>query len=92
MALKAGSVADFANSLAADMEQAMRDEWLAVKNTPLPDAGEKDRRLLLVAIARGLFTFLKNHEDALALRITLREDNNLGTDETFRVTQLELNL
>lgn len=92
MALKPGSVADFGSSLAASMEQAMKDEWLAVKGVPLPNQGEDDRRLLLVAVARGLFAFLKAHEDTLMTRMTLREDAPGGTDEAFLVTQLELNL
>jgi hypothetical protein len=92
MALKAGSVADFSASLAQAMEAAMVDEWLAVKSVPLPGQGQEDRRLLFVAVARGLFDYLKANEDALMTRVTLREDTGMGTDETFLVTQLELNL
>jgi hypothetical protein len=92
MPLKAGSVADFVGSLAASMDQAMKDEWLAVKGTPLPTQGEQDRHLLFVAVARGLFTYLKAHEDEVASKITLKEDQPGGTDEAFLVTQLELNL
>ena len=92
MALKAGSVADFGNSLAAAMEDAMQDEWQAVKGVPLPDQGEEDRRLLFVAIARGLFVFLKAHENEFMVDITLREPGVGGTDENLLVTQLELNL
>ncbi|BCT67369.1 hypothetical protein [Nitrosospira sp. NRS527] len=92
MALKAGSVADFSSSLAAAMEQAMKTEWQAVKGVALPNQGEEDRRLLFVAIARGLFDFLKEHEDEFITNITLREPGASGTDENFLVTQLELNL
>ena len=92
MALKAGSVADFGNSLAAAMEDAMQDEWQAVKGVPLPGQGEEDRRLLFVAIARGLFVFLKAHENEFMTDITLREPGVGGTDENLLVTQLELNL
>ena len=92
MALKAGSVADFGNSLAAAMEDAMQDEWQAVKGVPLPGQGEEDRRLLFVAIARGLFVYLKAHENEFMVDITLREPGVGGTDENLLVTQLELNL
>lgn len=92
MALKAGSVADFGNSLAAAMEDAMQDEWQAVKGMPLPGQGEEDRRLLFVAIARGLFVYLKAHENEFMVDITLREPGVGGTDENLLVTQLELNL
>lgn len=92
MALKAGSVADFGNSLAAAMEDAMQTEWQAVKGVPLPGQGEEDRRLLFVAIARGLFVYLKAHENEFMVDITLREPDVGGTDENLLVTQLELNL
>ena len=92
MALKAGTVADFGNSLAAAMEDAMQDEWQAVKGVPLPGQGEEDRRLLFVAIARGLFVYLKAHENEFMVDITLREPGVGGTDENLLVTQLELNL
>jgi hypothetical protein len=92
MALKAGIVADFGSSLAAAMEQAMKTEWQAVKGVALPGQGEEDRRLLFVAIAQGLFDYLKAHEDDLMIDITLRGPGAGGTDENFLVTQLELNL
>ena len=90
MALKAGSVASFGGSLAAAMETAMAQEWQVVKGVPLPNMGVDDRRLLFVAVARGLFTYLKANEDLLMTQITLRD--SLAFDETFEVRQLELNL
>ena len=92
MALKAGSVADFGDSLAAAMEHAMQTEWHAVKDVALPNLGMEDRRLLFVAIARGLFEYLKAHENEFVTDITLREPGAGGSDENFLVTQLELNL
>lgn len=94
MALKAGRVADFSASLAEAMEQALREEWQAVKGVALPGQGEQDRRLLLVAVARGLFSYLKLHEDDLLDRITLQVDDGFGTGTTqaYLVTQLELDL
>jgi hypothetical protein len=92
MALKPGRVSDFGDSLAEAMELAMKEEWQAVKGFALPDQGSEDRRLLFVAFARGLFRYLKQHEDELITRATLREDIPMGTDEVFLFTQLELNL
>jgi len=92
MALKAGRVSDFGNSLAAAMELAMQEEWQAVKGVALPGQGSEDRRLLFVAFARGLFVYLKAHEDELITRLTLHEEGGLGSDETRLVVQLELNL
>jgi hypothetical protein len=61
--LRAGTSADFSNSLAAEMEAAMKVEWQNVKGSPLPGgAGEEDRRILFVAVARGLLKFLEDHK------------------------------
>jgi hypothetical protein len=60
--LKAGTVADFENSLAAEMEVAMKTEWQRVKSSVLPGgAGEEDRKILFVAVARGLLKYLTDH-------------------------------
>jgi hypothetical protein len=91
MALKAGSVANFAGSLAEAMDNAMKTEWQAVKGVPLPGQGQDDRRLLFAAIAQGIFVFLKAHEDELMNNITI-EDVGIGSPKNYDVTQLELNL
>jgi hypothetical protein len=92
MALKSGSVSDFAGSLAEAMEAEMKVEWQAVKNTALPDQGVEDRRLLFVAIARGTFKFLKQHQNEFMNKITLHDDSGIGSDMKYAVVQLELNL
>jgi len=61
--LKAGTVADFSSSLAAEMEAAMETEWQNVKGSALPGgAGEEDRKILFVAVSRGLLKFLTDHK------------------------------
>lgn len=92
MALKAGTVADFANSLAEAMDTAMQQEWQVRKGVPLPAQSQDDRRILFAAIAQGIFVYLKANEDFLINKITIREDTGIGTDEDYLVTQLELNL
>mgnify|MGYP000940622719 CR=1 FL=1 len=91
MALKAGTVASFGSSLAEAMDNAMKQEWQAVKGVPLPSQGEEDRRLLFAAIAQGIFVYLKANEDQLMNNITL-EDVGIGSPQNYDVTQLELNL
>lgn len=91
MALKAGTVASFGSSLAEAMDNAMKQEWQAVKGVPLPSQGEEDRRLLFAAISQGIFIFLKAHEDDLINKITL-DDTGVGSPIDYDVTQLELNL
>jgi hypothetical protein len=63
--LKAGSAetaTDFADSMAAAIEDAMRQEWSRVKNESLPAMGEQDRRILFAAIAQGVLQYLKAHK------------------------------
>lgn len=91
MALKAGTVANFAGSLADAMDKAMQKEWQSVKGVALPGQGQDDRRLLFAAISQGLFNFLKQHEDELMDNITI-EDVGIGSPKKYDVTQLELNL
>lgn len=61
--LKAGTVDDFASSLASYIDTAMNNEWLAVKGEALPsgDQGAGDRRILFAAIAQGVLKFLADH-------------------------------
>jgi hypothetical protein len=92
MALKPGSVADFAGSLAEAMENAMKQEWQAVKGVPLPEQGVDDRRLLLVSIARGLFVFLKANENDFINKAKLHDALGGVIDIDYDVVQLELNL
>lgn len=83
--LKAGRVADFAGSMAEAIEAAMQQEWQAITGVPLPGEGQADRRLLFVAIARGVLGYLKAHEDEILTEITLG-------GATQNVTGLELNV
>ena len=92
VARKAGIVASVSSSLAEAMDNAMKQEWQAVKNVPLPSQGEEDRRLLFAAIAQGIFDYLKANEDQLMNNITLDNGGGGGSSQNYEVTQLELNL
>jgi hypothetical protein len=60
MALKPGTVDDFAGSMAEAMDEAFKAEWLDVKGTPLQTAsGEEDRKILFAAISKGVVRHLK---------------------------------
>ncbi len=57
--LKAGTIDNFASSLASYIDDAMQKEWQAVKNEALPSGpGEEDRKILFAAIAQGVLHFL----------------------------------
>jgi hypothetical protein len=61
--LKAGTVDDFASSLASYIDKAMQNEWQSQKGELLPDQGQgaDDRRILFAAIAQGVMKFLADH-------------------------------
>ncbi len=69
MPMKAGTVSDFAGSMAEAMENALKQEYQAVKGEPLPGLGVEDRRLLLVAIAQGVVRYLKENGDAFQISV-----------------------
>jgi hypothetical protein len=52
-------------SMAMAMEQAMGDVYSKMKEQSLPDMGKEDRRLLFVAIARGILQYLDDHQGAI---------------------------
>ena len=67
MAIKAGTVNDFNDSMAEAMELAMKQEYQNLKGVAMPTMGENDRRLLLCAIAQGVVRYLKDNLDAFSV-------------------------
>jgi hypothetical protein len=63
MAIKAGTVADFENSMAEAIEDALKAEWSTVKEIDFPNNDPEDRRLLFVAIAQGIVRYLKDNAE-----------------------------
>jgi hypothetical protein len=69
MSLQAGTVANFANSMAEAIENAMEQEYKAVKGEDLPTTGQEDRRLLFAAIAQGVVKHLNDNPDAFRVQV-----------------------
>ncbi|NML16830.1 hypothetical protein [Azohydromonas caseinilytica] len=64
--LRTGTVNDLEDSLAGAIEAAMQAEWHAAKGQFLPDgAAGQDRRILFVAIAKGVLGYLEAHQAEL---------------------------
>ena len=59
MALKPGSMRNFAGSMAEAIELAFKTEWAAAKTEPLLPASEDGRKILFAAIAQGVVRHLK---------------------------------
>lgn len=75
-ALRAGSFAsDGDGSLAALIEDAMREEWQAARGEPLSTSGPgvKDRRILFAAVAKGVLRYLYEHRDDLITTLEINE-------------------
>jgi hypothetical protein len=70
MAMRAGTVDQFANSLAEAIEDSLAAEMLAKKGQPLPDQNKEDRRILLAAIAQGVLGYLRNHQGDFEVRLS----------------------
>lgn len=61
MALKAGTLTDFDDSMAKAMEDALAVLWQAKTGESLTAAAQEDRRLLFIAIAQGVVKHLKDN-------------------------------
>lgn len=86
-ALRAGTLqeTEFAGSMAEAMEDALGQEWFNLKSTPLPAQGQDDRRLLFVAIAQGVVSYLTANADAFNVAVTTTQTGDL-IDSTGTVT------
>ena len=56
-------------SMARAMEDEMRYVFETVKEIPLPEMGQDDRRLLFVAISRGVLRCLRDHQPTITVPI-----------------------
>ena len=65
--LYGGSLYDFAGSLAADIEDALRDVRSEAGREPPPE--DDDRRMLFIAIGRGVVAHLKREQAAFAIHV-----------------------
>lgn len=84
MALKAGTIADFTNSMAKAIEDAFIAAWPDAMGTgttaPTPNA---QMQLLYVAIAQGVINHLAAHPEAFVIDATLS-----GTTITSSIQQI----
>jgi hypothetical protein len=60
--------------------------FLKVKGSDMSKAGQEDRRLLFVAIARGVLKYLKDHETAIQVNLSqpaVAHNHKVGLDVTM---------
>jgi hypothetical protein len=68
-------------SMAKIIEEEMTNVFGLVKGTPLPDSGKEDRRLLYVAISRGVLKCLRDHQVSMSTTVA----TNGGPPRTGRI-------
>jgi len=51
-----------AGSMTLEIEKQLGDLNQKIKGSDLPDTGREDLRLLLMAISRGILSYLQNHQ------------------------------
>ena len=73
-----------AQSMAKAIEDAMGEVFQRVKGKPIPEVGKEDRRLLYVAISRGILRYLADHQ------VTMR--TNFTINGTARTGHIDLNV
>jgi hypothetical protein len=78
------------DSMAKAMDDAMVDAYQKLKGSPLPDKGKEDRRMLFVAIAQGLLTYLRSHENDMISSINLTPSE--GTALNYTVNSVSMNI
>ncbi len=59
------------DDMAAAMLTALPQAWKEVKGVEFPGGGQDDQRVLFIAIARGLLTYLKNNPNEIMNTINL---------------------
>ena len=60
---KPGTITNFSGSMAQAIETEYEAIWNSLKEQPLPNEGREDRRMLFVAIARGVMKHLEQNVD-----------------------------
>jgi len=78
------------DTLAKAIEEEMADVFQKVKGISLPDVGKDDRRLLFVAIARGVLKYLEAHQHDVLASVTI--SHTTGPSVTHTVSNVDLNI
>ena len=78
------------SELTQAMQEALQTEWRAAKGEEMPEAGAEDRRLIFAAVARGLLTYLRAHQNDWLNTITFEDPGTGRVTHTVKATQLNI--
>lgn len=60
-----------ADKLADAMFAQMDEAWLLVKGKPIPNPPGEDARIMFLAIARGLLSYMEQHQNDMVSSVAL---------------------
>ncbi|MCW5983247.1 MAG: hypothetical protein KIT09_34470 [Bryobacteraceae bacterium] len=79
--LYGGTINDFADSMAEEIEFAYNAVLAENGKEPLPTANPEDRRMLFVAIARGVINHLQKKRKAITVKLPVNPSGQTVTPE-----------
>ena len=82
--LYGGTLANFADSMAEEIEKALNQVRGEAGLPPLAP-GDRDRRILFIAIARGMINHLKKHEAAFQVSVSVSGEHAHGASTVIQV-------
>lgn len=77
-------------SMAEAIEKEMNELFSQIKGYPLSEMGKDDRRILFMAIARGILGYLDEWQQQFITTITI--DNTPYPDYSMKVKEVDLNI
>jgi hypothetical protein len=75
------------DDLATAMVDALPAAWTRVKGVPFPGGNTDDAKVMLLAVARGLLTYLENNQNTMIASLRLQES---GISRDYSVEALDL--
>ena len=73
--------------MAATMEAAMQEEWRIAYGHSLPGVGDRDRKVLFAAIAKGVLRYLYEHRDDVITGLAAHTTSSHRHDMAFDVQE-----
>jgi hypothetical protein len=89
MALKAGTIQDYGNSMAEAMEEAFLEEWPRIMSDNQPKPKPNDQmKLLFIAMAQGVVRHLADHPESFGVSISSNAGHSHSASVTVQTTGL----
>lgn len=82
MSLNSGSLNEdkFEDSMAEAIEEEFNSVWNAFYNRSLPERGKEERRIIFLAISRGILRYLDENADSIQVKRHGLHDHDIDLD------------